>query len=225
MEKNQAQSKKLLKAKRSKEEELPQPNNEITQKEEKHVKYQHLVIQPELKFLFLYTYLKKFSDKKIAVVFSTKEEVAFFTLVLKAFNVSMDNFIFGDFELKLKSQFYMIIFYDNPSKELIKDKLNANNILILLYENEKPLLSYYEINSSAVSFSKSMLSNIQKKFEEKVSKEFELYDASNLAYKAYIRSYATSELNKENKRNADGLDVKNICFQFGSSVPLFVTVK
>jgi len=217
------ETKKMLKEKRLKEQQ--DDKLKATEEESHQVKYQYLIIQPQLKFLFLYTYLKKFSDKKIAVVFSTKEEVTYFTLILKAFNVSLDNFVFGDFELKLKTQFYMIIFYDNPPKEIIKDKIKVNKVLLLLYENEKSLIDYYEIQSSEVLFSKTMLSNIQKKLEEKVSKEFDLYDASNLAYKAYIRNYANSELNKDNKRNADDLDIKNICYQFGSSVPLFVTIK
>ena len=37
--------------------------------------YNHIIIKAQDKFLFLYTYLSKFSDKNILVLFSTKEEV------------------------------------------------------------------------------------------------------------------------------------------------------
>ena len=37
--------------------------------------YNHIIVNAEDKFLFLYTYLSKFSDKKILVLFSTAEEV------------------------------------------------------------------------------------------------------------------------------------------------------
>ena len=39
--------------------------------------FYHMIISPELKFLFLYTYLKKFTDKKIQVLFSTQEVYLF----------------------------------------------------------------------------------------------------------------------------------------------------
>ena len=72
---------------------------------------------------------------------------------------------------------------------------------------------------------KSNLLQIQKKIEDAVEKNYDLYDLAHNAYKSYIRNYANSKLNIDNKRSADDLDVKNICFQFGFNVPLFVSIK
>lgn len=191
--------------------------------------FSHMIISPELKFLFLYTYLKKFTDKKILVLFSTQEEVKYFSLILKAFQVPTSELLILDIidnSSLIKKIYDIIIIYDNPEKTDIEN-LNSKGrkILLIFFENEKSLLEYYQLNSTLVSFPKNTLFNIQKKVEELVSKDFNLYDSSVLAYKSYIRNYAKSPLNKDKLRNADNLDLKKVCHQFGQSVPMFISIK
>jgi ATP-dependent RNA helicase DDX18/HAS1 len=202
-----------------------------TKKErEANLSYFHIVIPIEYKFLFLYTYLKKFSDKKLLILFSTIDQIEFFTAALEYFKISFsDKQVFSliDINNKIKQErkYEKIIFYENPNKDqLLYYSKFSNEILLILLKNEVSLLDYYQIISLPLTFQKGNLFQIQKKFEDSIEKDFKLYNLANNAYKSYIRWYSNCELNKE-KRNCEEFEYTKACFQFGFSVPMFISVK
>jgi hypothetical protein len=139
-----------------------------------------------------------------------------------------------DFETILSKKFQEqenkydhVIFYENPEKKEHISSLRSysNTFLFILMQSEMKILSHYNLEESCKEFkyTSNAILKIQSKIEELVKTNYLIYQLSRDAYKSFINCYSLSKLNKI--RDADSLDFKSVCFQFGFSVPQFFMVK
>lgn len=118
------------------------------------------------------------------------------------------------------------LFYDNPELDTFTLLKNiTKQYLFIFLDNESNLSKFYDCEIKNLTLPLSMLYNIQSKLEEMINTNYDLYNLGREAYKSFIKEYANSSLNIDNKRDAESLDISKICFQFGFSIPLFISVK
>ena len=119
-----------------------------------------------------------------------------------------------------KQDLDILLYYDLPEKfEFNKSK----EVVILLMPNEEKIIETCPLGKK-FKYSANSVAKIQNKVESKVKEVYELYNLSKEAYKAYLNNYICSvELNK--LRDIESLDHLNLCFQFGSNIPQFFTIK